>query len=91
MVLRNPAVPKPLSASIYISDKARARKVTLLLDGREMAAQTFPGPGAYTLATVPVRSAGAIATVEIDVDQTFTVPQDARELGVIVTGIGFKQ
>jgi hypothetical protein len=91
VVLRNPAVPESLSASIYISDKARARKVTLLLDGREMAAQTFPGPGAYTLATAPVRSAGAIATVEIDVDQTFTVPQDARELGVIVTGIGFKQ
>jgi hypothetical protein len=38
-----------------------------------------------------VRSAGAIATVEIDVDRTFTVPQDARELGVIVTGIGFQQ
>ncbi len=91
VVLRNPAVPKPLSASIYISDKAPARKVTLMLDGREMAAQTFPGPGAYTLATAPVRSAGAIATVEIDVDRTFTVPQDARELGVIVTGIGFQQ
>ncbi|MDR3703325.1 MAG: glycosyltransferase family 39 protein [Candidatus Sulfopaludibacter sp.] len=91
VVLRNPAVPKPLSASIYISDKARARKVTLLLDGREVASQTFPAPGPYTLASAPVRAAGTNATVEIDVDQTFTVPQDARELGVIVTGIGFQQ
>ena len=91
VVLRNPAVAKPLSASIYISDKARARKVTLLLEGREVASQTFPGPGPYTLASAPVRAAGATATVEIDLDQTFTVPGDERELGVIVTGIGFKQ
>ncbi|HWC97483.1 MAG TPA: glycosyltransferase family 39 protein [Candidatus Sulfopaludibacter sp.] len=91
LVLRNPAVPTPLRASIYISDKAPARKVAILLDGREVAAQTFARPGAYTLNSPPVRGSGATATVEIDVDQTFSDPPDTRQLGVVLSGIGFKQ
>jgi hypothetical protein len=91
VVLRSPAAPMPLSASFFISDKAHARTVTLLLDGKELVSHTYPGPGAYTLASSPVRAAGAIATVEIDVDRTFAAPPDARELGVVLTGVGFRQ
>ncbi len=91
VVLRNPASEMPLEASIYISDKARARKATLLLDGHEVASQTFPGAGSYTVRSAPVRGAGSTATVELDLDQTFTAPPDARALGVVLTGIGFKQ
>jgi hypothetical protein len=91
VVLRNPAAPMPLSASIFISDKARARRLTLLLDGHEVASQTFAGPGAYTIASGPLRGTGTAATVEIDIDRTFTDPPDARELGVVLTGVGFKQ
>ena len=45
--------------------EARARRVALLLDGREVASQTYPAPGTYTLESPPVRAAGAVATVEI--------------------------
>ncbi len=91
LVLRNPAAPLPLSASVYISDKSPARRVTLLLDGREVASQSFARPGAYTVTSPPVRASGPVATVEIDVDRTFTDPPDARRLGVILTGAGFRQ
>ena len=91
VVLRNPAAPMPLSASIYISDKAPARAVHLLLDGREVASKTFDRPGTYTITSGPVRGAGDTATIEIDVDRTFTDPPDERRLGVILNGIGFQQ
>ena len=63
-------------------------QVTLLLDGREVAQQTFPGPGLYTLT-----SAGAVlgANVEVRVDQTFTAPGDQRALGMVLIGVGFVQ
>ena len=49
VVLKSPAVPKKLRAEFYIPPNAKARQVTLLLDGREVASHTYPGPGAYTL------------------------------------------
>lgn len=91
VVLVNPASALPLRASFYISDKAPARRVSLLLDGREVAAASFSGPGLHALASPPVRGSGATATVEIDVDRTFVDPPDTRELGVVLSGIGFQQ
>lgn len=90
IVLRNPAVAAPLSASIYISGKAPARRLSVLLDGREVAAKTFEKPGLYTVTSPPVRSVGAIATVELDVDKTFSDPPDTRQLGVILSAVGFE-
>ena len=63
--------------------------VALWLAGREVAAQTYPGAGTFTLKSAPVRPPDAVATVEIRVDQTFTVPGDRRELGIVVAGVGF--
>ena len=91
LVLRNPAVPTALQASIYISNKAPARKLTILLDGREVASQTYDKPGLYTLASPPVRGAGPTATMELEVDRTFSDPPDTRKLGVVLSGAGFKQ
>ena len=45
VVLKSPAVPKKLRAEFYIPPNAPARRVTLLLDGREVASHTYPGPG----------------------------------------------
>jgi hypothetical protein len=91
LVLRNPGMPTPLQASIYISDKAPARKLTILLDGREVASQTYDKPGVHTLASPPVRGAGPTATMELEVDKTFSDPPDTRKLGVVLSGAGFKQ
>ena len=90
VLLKSPATPKPLKATFFISDKAAARHVALLLDGKEVAAQTYSAPGLYTLSTSsPVQPAGATALVEIRIDKTFTAPPDTRELGIVLAGVGF--
>jgi hypothetical protein len=63
--------------------------VALLLEGREVAAATYPAAGAYTLQSAPVQAASGVATVEINVDRTFSAPPDRRELGMVLAGVGF--
>ena len=89
ILVKSPAAPMPLKASVYISDKARARQITLVLDGREVASQAFAGAGAYTIGSAPLLPSGPTATVEIRVDKTFTAPPDIRQLGVVLLGAGF--
>jgi hypothetical protein len=86
VVLKTPAVPKKLRAEFYIPPNAPARRVTLLLDGREVASHTYPGPGPFTLTSAePFQG----STVEVRVDRTFTAPPDQRALGMILIGVGF--
>ena len=86
VILKSPAVPKNLRAEFYLPPNAKARQVTLLLDGREVASQTYPGPGAYSLTSAePLQG----TTVEIRVDRTFTAPGDRRALGMVLIGVGF--
>jgi hypothetical protein len=88
VVLKSPATPKKLRAAFYIPPNAKARRVTLLLDGREVASQSYPGPGPYTLeSAAPLQG----TSVEIRVDQTFTAPGDQRALGMVLIGVGFVQ
>jgi hypothetical protein len=89
VVLRSPPAPLPLRAVFAIPGQARARRVTLLLDSREVVSKAYSGPGSYTLESEPVRPAGAEASVEIRIDQTFSAPGDARELGIVLTAVGF--
>jgi hypothetical protein len=89
VALASPPAALPLRATFTIPPQAHARRVTLLLDGRQVASQTYPAPGTYTLESPPVRPAGATAMVEIAIDQTFFAPPDSRELGIVLTGVGF--
>jgi len=92
VLLKSPAPPAPLSLSFYVPYNAKARSVSLLLDGREVASQSFPGPGKYDLLSPgPLAPTGTTATVEIRVDRTFAAPPDVRELGVVLIGVGFRQ
>lgn len=90
VVLKAPAAPTPLRAAFTIHPKSPARRVRLLLDGREVASETYPGPGAYTLAAPPVQPASAVAVVTIELDATFTAPPDTRDLGIVLSGVGFR-
>jgi hypothetical protein len=92
VLLKSPAQPLPIEAVFTIPDPAPARHVELLLDGRVVASETYGAPGAYTL-----KSAAAIArrtetaTVTLTLDRTFSVPGDHRELGVVVSAVGFHE
>jgi hypothetical protein len=89
VVLKSPSDALPLRATFTIPPQARARRVALLLDSRQVASQTYSAPGTYTLESPPVRAAGAVAMVEIAIDQTFFAPPDSRELGIVLAGVGF--
>ena len=91
VLLKSPGQPLPLEAGFTIPDSAPARHVELLLDGRVVASETYSAPGTYTLKSPPQSPAGPTATVTLNVDRTFSVPGDRRELGVVVSGIGFRQ
>ena len=91
VLLKSPPQPTPVVVVFTIPDPAPARRIRLLLDGREIAAQTYSGPGNYILKSPPQTPAGPTATVTLTVDRTFSVPGDHRELGVVVSAIGFRQ
>jgi hypothetical protein len=79
----------PLRADFLIHEKSLARTVKLLVDGKTVAEQTFAGPGAYSL-SAPIPGDSPSLTVTLAVDKTFSVQGDGRQLGILVTGIGFK-
>jgi hypothetical protein len=91
VLLKSPTQALPIEAVFTIPDPAPARHVELLLDGRVVASQTYSAPGAYTLKSPPQSPAGPTATVTLTIDHTFSVPGDHRELGVIVSSIGFRE
>jgi hypothetical protein len=90
VVLKSPAAALPLRVDFSIPANAPARRVTLRLDGREVASETYPAPGQYTLATPALQPAARSAAVQIEVDRAFSVPGDRRELGIVLTAVGFR-
>ena len=90
LVLKSPAVPTPVQVKVFIPDNAPARRIEVLLDGREVRTETVPRPGLYTVESGPVKPAGAIATVEIRLDKTFQAPPDTRDLGAVLVAAGFR-
>jgi hypothetical protein len=80
--------PGPLRADFTIHAQSTARNIKLLVDGKTIAEQTFAAPGSYSL-SAPIEGTANI-TATLAVDKTFSVPGDGRQLGILLTGIGFK-
>lgn len=91
VALKSPAEAMPLRAEFSIPSMAPARQVSLFLDGREVASQSYAAPGDYVLVSPPVQAGGATASLEIRIDRTFTAPPDTRELGIVLLGAGFRK
>lgn len=90
ILLKRPAAPTPVKVEFYLPDQAPAREVTLTLDGKEIARQTYSKTGGFTLESAPVIPGGGTATLAIEVDKTFSVPGDQRVLGMIIVSAGFR-
>ena len=54
ILLKKPAAPERLRVAFAIHDTAPARKITVLLDGVQVAEQTYASPGRYVLESTPV-------------------------------------
>lgn len=74
--------------TFFLPDAAPARRVTVLVNGRAIASQTYPGPGRYTLAAAAPET--GVAQVVVSVDRTFQPHGDRRRLGMIVQELGFR-
>jgi len=90
LLLKNPGQPSRLEVALYIPPQTPARRVSVSLDDKPVAEQTFAGPGSYTLTSSAVTVTTESPAVTITVDKTFAVAGDQRELGIILTAAGFK-
>ncbi len=91
ILLKPPVEPLPLVVRLYIPDQAPARQVTLELDNRAIVTQTYPKPGSYILVSEPLKPGGDNAEVSITVDKSFSIQSDKRELGFVLTSVGFEK
>jgi len=89
VLLKRPQVKSVLRAVVYIPDAAPARRITLTLNGAQVAADSVPGPGLYTVRSAPIPPEEGEATVGVIVDKTFQIATDRRELGVVLGAVGF--
>jgi Dolichyl-phosphate-mannose-protein mannosyltransferase len=85
ILLKKPQTPKRLRAAFTIHEVSPARKVSVALDGVQVAEQTYAGPGRYVLESQPAVG----QAVTIVADKTFSVPGDSRALGLILSEVGF--
>jgi hypothetical protein len=90
VLLKVPTGATRLTASVYMLASAAARHISLSANGRILAQGNLPAADVlFSISAVAPKGSSSLA-VTLSVDKTFSVPGDARELGVKVTGIGFR-
>lgn len=91
LLLKSPPAALPLQVELYVPDQAVGRTLSVAVDGVTLASRTFSAAGKQRMETPPVKGNGETATVAIEVDRLLKVPGDQRELGMILTAVGFRQ
>jgi len=89
VLVKAPLHPQPFEITVYVPENAKARHIRVLLGGETAIDKDLPGPGLFTF-TAPAASSSPRVFVTVAVDKTFSVPGDARTLGVVLRGIGFR-
>ena len=79
-----------ISASFFLPTSAVARHATLSANGRVLAQGNLAATDAVYSISAPAPLGSTSIAVTLSVDKTFSVPGDARDLGVVLTGIGFQ-
>ncbi|MEZ5352439.1 MAG: glycosyltransferase family 39 protein [Bryobacteraceae bacterium] len=91
VALKAPAEASYLEATFRIVEQSRGRMVTLSANGSPVAAERFERADQFTLrSSERVAGGGEAVTVTLAIEEGFRVDGDARELGLILTGIGFR-
>jgi Dolichyl-phosphate-mannose-protein mannosyltransferase len=89
LLLKAPVQAGPLEISFYVPDNAPARHLRVSMNGVLTIDKQIPGPGLYTASTSAASVTGSVV-VALAVDKTFSVPGDARALGLVIQGVGFR-
>jgi hypothetical protein len=90
VLLKVPANATRLTASVYMLASAAARHISLSANGRVLAQGNLPAADVVFSISAPAPQGSSSLAVTLSVDKTFSVPGDARDLGVKVIGIGFR-
>jgi hypothetical protein len=86
VILKPRPEPKQLEIELYLPEIAPARTMRVFVDGSEVHSETLPAPGLHTIKTKPVSG----AAVSIELDKTFRVPGDYRDLGAVLVALGYR-
>ncbi|MBE7543610.1 MAG: glycosyltransferase family 39 protein [Bryobacteraceae bacterium] len=82
--------PAALAAEVFVPERAPGRTVRLLVDGEMVAEQRLPGEGRHRIGSAILPARTGPVTVTLEIDRGFTPAGDRRELGLIVTALGFE-
>jgi hypothetical protein len=85
ILLKPPASPTPLLVHFFVPNEAKASEIRIIIDDKVVATRTIT-PGTFTFASPPIIA----GKVTISVDKTFSPQSDSRDLGVILTEVGFR-
>lgn len=89
LLLKRPQQPGPVEVDVHVPEVAKARRVTVSVDGAQVADAELK-QGGQQIVTSPVTPAGDVVTVTIEVDQTLSAAGDQRVLGMILVGVRFR-
>ena len=87
--LRTPPGGSRLTASIFVPPQAVPCRVTLSVDNVVVANTTYTSAGKYDLTGTAPGALPEAVTATLTTDHTFRAPGDARDLGLVLTAIGF--
>jgi hypothetical protein len=90
ILLKPPAQPTPVTIRFTIPAASPARQVTIAINDHVVASQTYSASGTYVLSSLPMKPDGDTAKLTITIDKSFLVPGDSRQLGIILTNVGFQ-
>ena len=90
VLLKAPTRAASLGVTVYLPDNAPARHLRVLMNSETVLDKELPNPGVFTFSAAKT-STGRSVFVTLAVDKTFSVPGDARTLGLVVKRIGFRE
>ena len=87
--LHTPQSDRRFTAAIYAPPQAVPCHVTLSVNGTAIATATYTTTGRYDLSGSVKGELSESVTAVLSTDHTFRPPGDARDLGLVLTAIGF--
>jgi len=87
--LRTPQGRNRFAASFVVRPEVVPCTVTLALNGAVIGTAKYTTPGAYELSGAVANALPPVVTATLSTDRTFRAPPDTRDLGLVLTAIGF--
>jgi hypothetical protein len=87
--LRTPARASRFEADLFVRPEVVPCTVTLSVNGAAIATAKYVAPGKYELAGTIEGALPEAVTATLSTNRTFRAPGDARDLGLVLTAIGF--